>query len=104
MFNPKKPKNYLVDQTVVFFLPFPEFEREMEMGFEELKEAIEKAELVDAHAHNIVALDSSFPFIGTFSEATGDALSFAPHSLSFKVRRYHVSHQKRRRFICELDS
>ncbi|KFK34564.1 hypothetical protein AALP_AA5G162200 [Arabis alpina] len=54
------------------------------MEFDELKKAIEKTELVDAHAHNIVALDSSFPFIGTFSEATGDALSFAPQSLSFK--------------------
>ncbi|XP_013605508.1 PREDICTED: protein fluG-like [Brassica oleracea var. oleracea] len=56
----------------------------MEMEFKELKEAIDQVELVDAHAHNIVSLDSSFPFIGTFSEATGDALSFAPHSLSFK--------------------
>lgn len=55
------------------------------MEFKELKEAIEKIELVDAHAHNIVSLDSSFPFIGTFSEAAGDALTFAPHSLSFKV-------------------
>ncbi|OAP06815.1 NodGS [Arabidopsis thaliana] len=54
------------------------------MEFSELKEAIEKIELVDAHAHNIVSLDSSFPFIGTFSEAAGDALTFAPHSLSFK--------------------
>ena len=60
------------------------------MEFKELKEAIDQVELVDAHAHNIVSLDSSFPFIGTFSEATGDALSFAPHSLSFKV--YEVSH------------
>ncbi|CAH8375263.1 unnamed protein product [Eruca vesicaria subsp. sativa] len=54
------------------------------MEFKELQEAIDQVELVDAHAHNIVSLDSSFPFIGTFSEATGDALSFAPHSLSFK--------------------
>ncbi|CAN8279088.1 unnamed protein product [Cochlearia groenlandica] len=55
------------------------------MEFEELREAIEKAEVVDGHAHNIVSLDSSFPFIGTLSEATGDeALSLAHHSLSFK--------------------
>ncbi|KAJ4869846.1 glutamate-ammonia ligase [Raphanus sativus] len=54
------------------------------MEFKELKEAINQVELVDAHAHNIVSLDSSFPFIRTFSEATGDALSFAHHSLSFK--------------------
>ncbi|CAA7019124.1 unnamed protein product [Microthlaspi erraticum] len=52
--------------------------------YRELKEVIDQIELVDAHAHNIVALDSSFPFIGTFSEATGDALSFAPHCFSFK--------------------
>ncbi|KAJ4904775.1 glutamate-ammonia ligase [Raphanus sativus] len=54
------------------------------MEFKELNEAIDQVELVDAHAHNIVSLDSSFPFIRTFSEATGDALSFAHHSLSFK--------------------
>lgn len=57
-----------------------------EMDFTELKKAVEEAELVDAHAHNIVALDSAFPFISCFCEANGDALSYAPHSLSFKVR------------------
>ena len=55
------------------------------MDFKELREAIEEVELVDGHAHNIVALDSTFPFIRCFSEAEGDALSYAPHSLSFKV-------------------
>ncbi|KAK7830757.1 protein flug [Quercus suber] len=55
------------------------------MDFRELREAIEEVELVDCHAHNIVALDSTFPFIRCFSEAEGDALSYAPHSLSFKV-------------------
>lgn len=55
------------------------------MEFEELRQAIEEVMMVDAHAHNIVALDSSFPFINAFSEAAGEALSFAPHSLSFKV-------------------
>ncbi|KAF8396508.1 hypothetical protein HHK36_018131 [Tetracentron sinense] len=50
----------------------------------ELREAVEKVELVDAHAHNIVDLDSTFPFIKCFSEADADALSYAPHSLSFK--------------------
>ncbi|KAJ6922823.1 protein fluG [Populus alba x Populus x berolinensis] len=55
------------------------------MEFSELREAIEKVGLVDAHAHNIVALDSSFSFINAFTEAAGTAaLSFAPHSLSFK--------------------
>lgn len=52
--------------------------------YAELREAVEKVELVDAHAHNIVALDSAFPFIGCFSEANGDALSYATHSLCFK--------------------
>ncbi|KAK6943902.1 Glutamine synthetase, catalytic domain [Dillenia turbinata] len=52
--------------------------------FAELREVTEKLELVDAHAHNIVALDSTFPFIKCFSEAEGEALSQAIHSLSFK--------------------
>lgn len=49
-----------------------------------LKTAAETAELVDAHAHNIVALDSTFPFISCFSEATGDALTAVPHTINFK--------------------
>lgn len=57
----------------------------MEEKFAELREAVERVELVDAHAHNIVSLDSTLPFISCFSEATGDALSYAPHTLSFKV-------------------
>ncbi|KAH7512035.1 hypothetical protein FEM48_Zijuj12G0047800 [Ziziphus jujuba var. spinosa] len=56
----------------------------MERDVKKLKEAVEEVEVVDAHAHNIVALDSTFPFISCFSEAHGDALSYAPHSLSFK--------------------
>lgn len=55
------------------------------MEFEELREVVENIELVDGHAHNIVPLDSSFHFIQSFSEATGPALSYAPHTLSFKV-------------------
>lgn len=59
------------------------------MDFRQLREAIEEVKLVDGHAHNIVALDSTFPFIRYFSEAEAeaeaDALSCAPHSLSFKV-------------------
>lgn len=54
------------------------------MDFGDLRETIEKIEVVDAHAHNIVALDSSFPFLNCFSEASGDALAYATHSLSFK--------------------
>ncbi|XP_042499937.1 protein fluG isoform X1 [Macadamia integrifolia] len=50
-----------------------------------LREAVEKIELVDGHAHNIVALDSPFPLLRCFSEADSDhALSFVPHCLSFK--------------------
>ncbi|CAN0926201.1 Protein fluG [Linum grandiflorum] len=54
------------------------------MEFNDLREAIEKVQLVDGHAHNIVSLDSSFPFINGFSEATAEASSFTPHSISFK--------------------
>lgn len=54
----------------------------------ELREAVEKVELLDAHAHNLVPLDSTFPFLRCFSEAEGDALSYAPHSLSFKVTNH----------------
>lgn len=50
----------------------------------ELRAAVAAVPAVDAHAHNVVAIDSSFPFLRCFSEAEGDALSFAPHSLSFK--------------------
>nr|GMD44510.1 protein fluG [Ipomoea batatas] len=53
-------------------------------GFAELKEAVEKVKLVDAHAHNIVSLHSKFPFLSCFSEATGDALSSALHTINFK--------------------
>ncbi|WRX23496.1 Amidohydrolase-related - like 5 [Theobroma cacao] len=43
------------------------------MEFAELREAIEKMELVDSHAHNIVPFESSFAFINSLSEATGHA-------------------------------
>nr|XP_043629896.1 protein fluG [Erigeron canadensis] len=49
-----------------------------------IREAVERAELVDAHAHNIVAIDSSLPFISCFSEASGKALSQVSSTLSFK--------------------
>ncbi|XP_073008335.1 protein fluG isoform X1 [Typha latifolia] len=56
----------------------------MEERHRELREAVERVSLVDAHAHNLAAVDSTFPFLRCFSEAEGDALAFAPHSLSFK--------------------
>lgn len=55
------------------------------MDLTDLRKAVEEVELVDAHAHNLVDLDSNLAFIHAFSEANGDAISFAPHSLSFKV-------------------
>ncbi|XP_050945075.1 protein fluG isoform X1 [Cucumis melo] len=54
------------------------------MDFTILKKAVDEAVLVDAHAHNLVAADSTFPFINCFSEAHGDAAAHVPHSLSFK--------------------
>jgi hypothetical protein len=59
----------------------------MEAKYAELRRAVEETAAVDAHAHNLVAVDSSFPFLRCFSEADGDALAFAPHSLSFKVQQ-----------------
>ncbi|GMJ02959.1 nodulin/glutamine synthase-like protein [Hibiscus trionum] len=46
------------------------------MEFAELREAIEKIEVVDSHAHNILPLASPPAFT--------DSLTFAPHSLPFK--------------------
>jgi hypothetical protein len=57
----------------------------MEARYAELRRAVEETAAVDAHAHNLVAVDSSFPFLRCFSEADGDALAFAP--LSFKVQQ-----------------
>ncbi|EPS69513.1 hypothetical protein M569_05255 [Genlisea aurea] len=51
---------------------------------EALKSAIDAVELVDAHAHNIVAADSDCSFLSCFSVATGEALSRAPHTITFK--------------------
>ncbi|KAI5016278.1 hypothetical protein ZWY2020_006129, partial [Hordeum vulgare] len=56
----------------------------MEARYAELRRAVEETAVVDAHAHNLVDTASSFPFLRCFSEADGDALAFAPHSLSFK--------------------
>nr|GEV68487.1 protein FluG [Tanacetum cinerariifolium] len=52
--------------------------------FDKLKEAVETVKLVDSHAHNIVSLDSSVPFLTCFSEATDKALSYVPSTLNFK--------------------
>ncbi|XP_019234169.1 PREDICTED: protein fluG [Nicotiana attenuata] len=52
--------------------------------FAELKTAVESVGVVDAHAHNIVSFDSTFPFLNCFSEASGDALSDVLHTINFK--------------------
>jgi hypothetical protein len=56
----------------------------MEARYAALRRATEEVAAVDAHAHNLVELGSAFPFLRCFSEAEGDALAHAPHSLSFK--------------------
>jgi hypothetical protein len=58
---------------------------EMESKYAALRRAAEEAAAVDAHAHNLVADGSAFPFLRCFSEAdAADALALAPHTLSFK--------------------
>lgn len=57
----------------------------MESKYAALRRAAEEAAAVDAHAHNLVADGSAFPFLRCFSEAdAADALALAPHTLSFK--------------------
>ncbi|KAJ1295341.1 hypothetical protein BS78_01G216300 [Paspalum vaginatum] len=56
----------------------------METRYAALRRATEEVAAVDAHAHNLVEPGSAFPFLRCFSEAEGDALALAPHSLSFK--------------------
>lgn len=59
---------------------------ERELDHERIRAACAQVPLIDAHAHNVVALDSSMPFLQCFSEARGhEALSSVPHSLSFQV-------------------
>ncbi|KAK7277447.1 hypothetical protein RJT34_22460 [Clitoria ternatea] len=57
------------------------------MDFSELKKTVDEVELVDGHAHNIVALDSNSAFIHTFTVGAfgdPDAIAFSRHTLSFK--------------------
>jgi hypothetical protein len=56
-----------------------------EQDRESIRAACAQVPLIDAHAHNVVTLDSNLPFLHCFSEARGhEALSFVPHSLSFQ--------------------
>ncbi|KAI0494063.1 hypothetical protein KFK09_024194 [Dendrobium nobile] len=52
--------------------------------YSELRKAVDTVTAVDAHAHNLVAIDSDFSFLHCFSEAQDEALTFVPHTLSFK--------------------
>ncbi|KAL0907986.1 hypothetical protein M5K25_022446 [Dendrobium thyrsiflorum] len=52
--------------------------------YSELRKAVDTVTAVDAHAHNLVAIDSDFSFLNCFSEAQDEALTFVPHTLSFK--------------------
>jgi hypothetical protein len=60
------------------------------MDFSELRKTIEEVELVDGHAHNLVALDSNFTFIHAFSLAHGNAVASTQHSLPFKVTSHNI--------------
>ncbi|KAJ7533139.1 hypothetical protein O6H91_13G034800 [Diphasiastrum complanatum] len=51
---------------------------------ERIRAYIHQLPLVDTHAHNLVALDSLMPFVQAFSEAQGEALQQAAHTLCFK--------------------
>nr|CAB3452973.1 unnamed protein product [Digitaria exilis] len=57
---------------------------DMDARYAALRRAVEATPAVDAHAHSLVAPGSAFPFHRCFSEAEGDVLAHAPHSLSFK--------------------
>lgn len=60
-----------------------------EPDHERIRDACLNAPIVDAHAHNVVALDSNLPFLQCLSEARGDeSLSGVPLSLSFQVRLF----------------
>eukprot|EP00249_Psilotum_nudum_P023188 c28779_g1_i1 orf=272-2839(-) len=49
-----------------------------------LREVVHGLPLLDSHAHNIVPIDSSFPFLRCFSEAENEAMKDVPFTLSFK--------------------
>jgi len=56
-----------------------------EQDHERIRAVCAQVPLIDAHAHNVVTLDSTLPFLQCFSEARGhEALSSVPHSLSFQ--------------------
>ncbi|KMZ58598.1 hypothetical protein ZOSMA_75G00310 [Zostera marina] len=52
--------------------------------YSELREAVKNVAVIDAHCHNLVAMNSSFPFLRCFSNAEGGALTDAFNTLFFK--------------------
>ncbi len=87
-----------------FFLGAVDWVEEMEESIREqdresIRAACAQVPLIDAHAHNVVTLDSNLPFLHCFSEARGhEALSFVPHSLSFQVSFFHVPNFEKMKF------
>ena len=58
----------------------------LEQGHEKIRQTCLTVPLVDAHAHNVVALDSSLPFLQCLSAERGhEALSGVPLSLAYQV-------------------
>jgi len=49
-----------------------------------LRKAVDSVVAIDAHCHNLVATDSTVPFLSCFTLAEGDALVDTPYTLSFK--------------------
>jgi hypothetical protein len=74
------------------------------MDFSVLRKTIEEVELVDGHAHNLVAVDSNFSLIHAFSLAHGDAVASTQYSLSFKVKNIlcFFSSLLEQSFLCYL--
>lgn len=65
----------------------------LDQAHETIYQTCLKVPLVDAHAHNIVALDSSLPFLQCLSDERGhEALSGVPLSLAYQV--YVSPHSK----------
>ncbi|KAG0564877.1 hypothetical protein KC19_8G147000 [Ceratodon purpureus] len=57
----------------------------LEQGHEKIRQTCLTVPLVDAHAHNVVALDSSLPFLQCLSAERGhEALSGVPLSLAYQ--------------------
>lgn len=61
-----------------------------ELEHEKIRQICLEVPLVDAHAHNIVALDSNLPFLQCLSDERGhETLSGVPFSLAYQVKHPH---------------